>query len=95
MTSPEAVTSLELSRSYFDSTETEILSTAFERAWSFVEFDPLLTLNASERQAALARCLMAVLKYGNNRNPLSLANTGISLLRKSQESAMPSKSVAA
>jgi len=38
----EAVSSLELERSVFDSTETEILSRAFAKAWTYVEFDPTL-----------------------------------------------------
>ena len=97
MTNPEAVTSLELERSFFDSAEIEILSTAFEKAWCFVEFDPLLSvLDASERQSELARCLMAVLKFGESSNPVSIANSGISLLRKNQIGALlPKKAVAA
>jgi len=55
MTSSEPVTSLELERSVFDSAETRILSTAFERAWAYVEFDPMLgILDAAERQSELA-----------------------------------------
>ena len=80
----EAVSSLELERSVFDSAETEILSKAFAKAWTFVEFDPTLCmLEAFERQAELARCLMAVLKLGDS-NPTSIANSAIALLRKSQ-----------
>jgi hypothetical protein len=42
---------------FFDSMETDILSTAFEKAWAFVELDPMLgVLGASERQSQLARC---------------------------------------
>jgi hypothetical protein len=78
----EAVSPLELERSVFDSAETEILSAAFEKAWAYVEFDPTLgALDAGERRSQLARCLMAVLKLGD-RNPISIANSGIALLRK-------------
>jgi hypothetical protein len=80
----EAVSSLELERSIFDSTETEILSRAFAKAWTYVEFDPTLgTLEVWERQAELARCLMAILKLGDT-NPTSIANSAIALLKKSQ-----------
>jgi hypothetical protein len=80
----EAVSSLELERSVFDSAETEILSKAFAKAWTYVEFDPALCmLETFERQAELARCLMAVLKLGDS-NPTSIANSAIALLRKSQ-----------
>jgi hypothetical protein len=80
----EAVSSLELERSVFDSAETEILSMAFAKAWTFVEFDPTLgMLQVWERQAELARCLMAILKLGDS-NPTSIANSAIALLRKSQ-----------
>jgi hypothetical protein len=84
MAAGEAVSSLELERSIFDSIETEILSTAFAKAWTYVEFDPTLgMLEVWERQAELARCLMAVLKLGDS-NPTSIANSAIALLRKSQ-----------
>jgi len=84
MPAGEAVSSLELERSVFDSAETEILSKAFAKAWTYVEFDPTLCmLEAFERQAELARCLMAVLKLGDS-NPTSIANSAIALLRKSQ-----------
>jgi benzoyl-CoA reductase/2-hydroxyglutaryl-CoA dehydratase subunit BcrC/BadD/HgdB len=84
MSAGEAVSLLELDRSVFDSAETEILSKAFAKAWTFVEFDPTLSmLEAVERQAELARCLMAVLKLGDS-NPTSIANSAIALLRKSQ-----------
>lgn len=84
MTTVEAVSPLELERSVFDSAETRILSTAFARAWTFVESDPALgTLDTPERQSELARCLMAILKIGET-NPTSLANSGIALLRRSQ-----------
>jgi hypothetical protein len=84
MLAGEAVSLLELDRSVFDSAETEILSEAFAKAWTFVEFDPTLCmLEAFERQAELARCLMALLKLGDS-NPTSIANSAIALLRKSQ-----------
>jgi hypothetical protein len=87
MTSLDAVTSLELERSVFDSDDARILSAAFEKAWTYVQFDPMLgVLGAWERQSELARCLMALLKLGND-NPVSLANSAIALLRKVQKSA--------
>lgn len=80
--SAEAVSSLELERSIFDSSETEILSAAFLKAWTYVEFDPMLgMLQACERQSELARCLMTILKLGD-RNATSIANSAISLMRK-------------
>jgi hypothetical protein len=80
----EAVSSLELERSIFDSSETEILSTAFAKAWAYVEFDPTLgMLETSERQSELARCLMAILKLGDC-NPTSIANSAIALMRRNQ-----------
>jgi len=80
----EAVSSLELERSVFDSSETEILSTAFARAWAYVEFDPTLgMLETNERQSELARCLMAILKLGDC-NPTSIANSAIALMRRNQ-----------
>ena len=83
----DAVTPLELERSVFDSNETRILSVAFEKAWAYVQSDPALgVLEAWERQSELARCLMRLLKLGND-NPVSLANSGIALLHKSQRSA--------
>jgi hypothetical protein len=85
----EAVSSLELERSVFDSAETDLLSAAFDKAWAYVEFDPSLgTLNTRERQAELARCLMALLKLGNY-NPISIANSAIALLRKNQSRIFP------
>jgi hypothetical protein len=82
----DAVTPLEMERSVFDSAEICILSSAFAKAWTFVEFDPTLSvLAASERQSELARCLMAILKFGET-DPTSLANSGIKLLRRSQRS---------
>jgi hypothetical protein len=78
----DTVTPLELERSVFDSEETQILSAAFERAWAYVEFDPALgALETWERQSELARCLMTLLKLGND-DPLILANSGIALLHK-------------
>ena len=80
----EAVSLLELERSVFDSSETEILSVAFAKAWGYVEFDPTLgMLDACERQSELARCLMAILKLGDS-NPTSIANSAIALMRKNQ-----------
>ncbi len=80
------VTSLELGRDVFDSAETRILSAAFAKAWTYVQFDPALgALDASERQSELARALMTILKFGDT-NPTSLANSGIALLRMSQRS---------
>src|SRR5215471_488666 len=80
----EAVSSLELERSVFDSSETDILSLAFAKAWAYVEFDPTLgILDAGERQSELARYLMAILKLGDS-NPTSIANSAIALMRKNQ-----------
>jgi len=80
----EAVSSLELERSVFDPSETEILSAAFAKAWAYVEFDPTLgLLDAGERQSELARCLMAILKLGDC-NATSIANSAIALMRKNQ-----------
>jgi len=79
-------TPLNLGQGVFDSAETETLGTAFEKAWAFVEFDPMLALwNASERQAQLARCLMALLKQGET-DPTPLANSAIKMLRRNQQS---------
>jgi hypothetical protein len=84
MTTIETATSLDLGRDFFDSAETEILSTAFEKAWAFVEFDPMLgVLGASKRQSELARRLMALLKLGETR-PTSLANSAIQVLHQRQ-----------
>ena len=78
----EAVSSLELERSVFDSCEIEILSAAFAKAWAYVELDPSLgMLDAGARQSELARCLMAILKLGDS-NPTSIANSAIALMRK-------------
>jgi hypothetical protein len=86
MTSFKAATPLDLGGNFFDSAETEILSTAFEKAWAFVEFDPMLgVLGASGRQSQLARCLMALLKLGET-DPTSLANSAIKMLRRNRHS---------
>jgi hypothetical protein len=80
----EAVSSLELERSVFDSSETEILSAAFAKAWAYVAFDPALgVLEAADRKSELARCLMAILKLGEC-DPISIANSAIALMRKNQ-----------
>jgi hypothetical protein len=42
MTTLESAIALDLDRGFFDSVETDILSIAFEKAWAFVEFDPML-----------------------------------------------------
>jgi hypothetical protein len=82
-------TSLELERDVFDSAETRILSTAFMKAWTYVETDPALRgLDASERQAELARALMTILKFGET-NPTALANSSIALLRMSRKATQP------
>ena len=87
MTSLETAIRLDVERSIFDSPETDLLSTAFEKAWAYVEFDPILgILEASERQAELARCLMTLLKFGET-NPISLANSAIRLLHRNQDMA--------
>jgi hypothetical protein len=86
-TPSEVVTPLEMERSVFDSSDARILSTAFTKAWAYVEFNPMLgILDAAERQAELARCLMAILKFGET-DPTSLANSGITLLRRTQRGA--------
>ena len=86
MTSFKVTTPLNLGRDFFDSAETEILSTAFVKAWAFVEFDPMLgVLDASERQSRLARCLMSLLKLGET-DPTPLANSGIKMLRRNRQS---------
>jgi hypothetical protein len=80
----DAVSGLELERSIFDSSEMEILSVAFAKAWAYVEFDPMLgVLQVQERQSELARCLMTILKLGDS-NPTSIANSAIALMRKNQ-----------
>jgi hypothetical protein len=79
-------TPLNLGQGFFDSAETEILSIAFEKAWAFVEFDPMLgVLEASEKQSQLARCLMALLKLGET-DSTSLANSAIKMLRRNRQS---------
>ncbi len=82
-------TSFELERDVFDSAETRILSTAFVKAWTYVESDPALTgLDASERQSELARALMTILKFGET-NPTALANSSIAVLRMSRKATEP------
>jgi hypothetical protein len=89
--SADAVSSLELERSIFDSSETEILSAAFIKAWAYVEFDRTLgMLQACERQSELARCLMAILKLGDC-NPTSIANSAIALMRKNLSRTLQSR----
>ena len=86
MTSFKTATPLDSGRNAFDSAETEVLSVAFEKAWAFVAFDPMLeALEASERQSQLARCLMALLKFGET-DPTSLANSAIKMLRRNRQS---------
>ncbi|WP_271596968.1 MULTISPECIES: hypothetical protein [unclassified Bradyrhizobium] len=58
-----------------------VLSVAFEKAWSFVEKDPLLAHN---RKAALQSRLRTYLEYSirnGERNTLNLANEAIRNLR--------------
>lgn len=87
MTFVATVTPLELERSVFDSEETRILSAAFEKAWAYVQFDPAMgVLEEWERQSELARCLMTLLKLGND-DPVTLANSGIALLHKIHKNA--------
>jgi hypothetical protein len=79
-------TPLNLGQGVFDSAETDTLSTAFEKAWAFVEYDPMLALwNTPERQAQLARCLMALLKQGET-DPTPLANSARKMLRRNWQS---------
>jgi hypothetical protein len=78
-------TPLDLSQGFFDSAETEILSMAFEKAWAFVEFDPMLGgLEASVKRSQLARCLMTLFKLGET-DPTSLANSAIKMLRRNRQ----------
>jgi hypothetical protein len=82
MTTLESAIALDLDRGFFDSVETDILSIAFEKAWAFVEFDPMLgVLEVANRRAELARCLMALLKLGET-NPTWLANSAIRALHE-------------
>jgi hypothetical protein len=67
MNSSETVISFKLEQSVFNSDETEILATAFEKAWAFVEFDPKLEALESRRRSELARCLMMLLKLGETK----------------------------
>ncbi len=85
----ESFASIELEREVFDSAETRILSSAFVKAWSYVETDPALAgLDASERQSELARALMTILKFGET-NPTALANSSIAVLRMSRKVRQP------
>jgi hypothetical protein len=78
-------TPLDLSQGFFDSAETKILSLAFEKAWAFVEFDPMLGgLEASVKRSQLARCLMTLLK-GGETDSASLANSAIKMLRRNRQ----------
>jgi hypothetical protein len=78
-------TVIKLEQSIFNSDETEILATAFEKAWAFVEFDPKLeALEESKRRSELARYLMKLLKLGE-MNPTSLANSAIRVLRENHK----------
>jgi len=78
-------TPLDLGQGFFDSAETEILSMAFEKAWAFVEFDPMVgILEASEKQSQLAHCLMTLLKEGET-DPTPLANSAIKMLRRNRQ----------
>jgi hypothetical protein len=78
-------TAIKLEQSVFNSDETEILATAFEKAWAFVEFDPKLeALEESKRRSELARYLMKLLKLGE-MNPTSLANSAIRVLRENHK----------
>jgi hypothetical protein len=82
----ETTTPLDSSGNFFDSAETDILTAAFEKAWAFVEFDPMLeVLKTSERRSQLACCLMALLKLGKT-DPTLLANSAIRILRRNQTS---------
>jgi hypothetical protein len=82
MTTVESAVPLDLDRGFFDSAETDILSIAFEKAWAFLEFDPMLgVLEVANRRAELARCLMALLKLGET-NPTWLANSAIRMLHE-------------
>jgi hypothetical protein len=86
MTSSKTTTPFNLGQYFFDSAETEVLSTAFVKAWAFVEFDPMLgDLNAAQRQSKLARCLMALLKQSET-DPTSLGNSAIKMLRRNRQS---------
>ena len=85
MTALKSTIPLDLNHGYFDSVEIDVLSIAFEKAWAFVEFDPMLgQVELPKRQSELARCLMRQLKLGET-NPTSLANTAIRMLRKNRK----------
>ena len=95
MTTLESAVPLDLDRGLFDSVETDILSIAFEKAWAFVEFDPMLgVLEVANRRAELARCLMALLKLGET-NPTWLANSAIRALHQRESRDVPRKRVRA
>jgi hypothetical protein len=82
MSTLESAMHLDLNRGFFDSVETDILSIAFEKAWAFVEFNPMLgVLEAANRRVELARCLMALLKLGET-NPTWFANSAIRALHE-------------
>jgi hypothetical protein len=84
-------TPLDLSQGFFDSAETETLSMAFEKAWAFVEFDPMLDgLEASAKRSQLARCLMTLFKLGEN-DTTSLANSAIKMLRRNRQNCVPKR----
>jgi hypothetical protein len=85
MTALKSTIPLDLNHGYFDSVEIDVLSIAFEKAWAFVEFDPMLgQVELPKRQSELARGLMRQLKLGET-DPTSLANTAIRMLRKNRK----------
>jgi hypothetical protein len=85
MAAPKSTIPPDLNDGYFDSVEIGVLSIAFEKAWAFVEFDPMLgQVELTKRQSELARCLMRQLKLGET-TPTSLANTAIRMLQKNRK----------
>jgi hypothetical protein len=59
---------------------------AFQKAWAFVEFDPMLGVwEVSVKRSQLARCLMTLFKLGET-DPTSLANSAIKMLRRNRQS---------
>ncbi len=83
------VSSVELERHVFDSAEARVLSTAFAKAWTYVETDPALAgLDASEWQSELARAMMTILKFGET-DSTSLANSSIAVLRMNRKTTQP------
>jgi len=69
----------------FDTQGIDLLSTAFQKAWIFVEGDfALEPMNLDQRRAALASSLMDLAKGGRS-NPIDLANAAINRLRKDAE----------